>query len=106
MKVEVYDRITYDLITSAVCEEYKIYKAGDDWCIGIDYFDEGIEQNCSDAMILTKADHDAPEDDLIIIEYNDEDVCITAAMAKAGVNKKFGEAIINYLKGVSHESNS
>lgn len=25
MKVEVYDRITYDLITSAVCEEYKIY---------------------------------------------------------------------------------
>ena len=107
MKVQVYDRITYDLITSAVCEEYKIYKAGDDWCIGIDYFDEGIEQDCSDAMILTKADHDAPEDDLIIIEYNDEDVCITAAaMAKSGENKKFGEAIINYLKGVSHDSNS
>ena len=99
MKVQVYDRITYDLITSAVCDAYNIYKAGDDWCIGIDYFDEGIEQDCSDAMILIKADHDVPEDDLIIIEYNDENVTISAAaMAKASDNKKFGEAILNYLK--------
>ena len=101
MKVEVYDRITHDLIVSAPCEDYKIYKAGDDWCIGIEYFDEGIEQDCSDAMILTKADHESPEDDLIIIEYNDEDVCITtAAMHKARNDKKFIEAIMNYLKEV------
>lgn len=99
MKVEVYDRITYDLIVSLPCEHYKIYKAGDDWCIAYDYFDERIEQDCSDAMILTKADQDSAADDLIIIEYNDEAVCISAAaIAKARNNKKFAEAIMNYIK--------
>ena len=52
------------LVTASNVIDWKIYKVDDNWCLGITYFDEDIEQDIRDAMTLCPASSDKWKDDL------------------------------------------
>ena len=52
------------LLTASNVIEWVIYKVDSRWGAGITYFDEGIEQEIRDTMILCEASSDKWKDDL------------------------------------------
>lgn len=68
MTVEIYSAKDFKKI--CICsniEDYQIYKNQNKWCVSINYFDEGAEQDCSDAMTLCPATSEEATEDLIVL---------------------------------------
>lgn len=85
MTVEIYSAKDFKKI--CICtniEDYQIYKAlSNNWCVSIDYFDEGIEQDCNDVMTLCPATSDEATEDLIVLikKYKTTEIFSSEAMS-------------------------
>lgn len=69
MTLEVYSAKTFDRICHCPdVEEFNIYKVGDKWVLGIEYFDEAIEQDVTDTMILCEAPTEEAFDEIFVLK--------------------------------------
>lgn len=67
VKLKVKNRHTDEVIVKeAHVISWKIYDVNDFWVLHITYFDEGIEQECSDTMRLCEASSKKWKDDLSV----------------------------------------
>lgn len=74
MKIEVFKALTSEKIVR--CENVEDFAIRDDhygnWVLDITYFDDDIEPDISDCMILCEASDENPWTDLILITEKDE----------------------------------
>ena len=81
MKIEVFKALTSEKIVR--CENVEDFAIRDDhygnWVLDITYFDDDIEQDISDCMILCEASDENPFTDLILITEDEERLEIRAS---------------------------
>lgn len=81
MTLTFYTALTFEKIVKA--ENVEDFAVRDDhygnWVLDITYFDDGIEQDISDSMILCDASDENPWTDLIMITENEEHMEIKAS---------------------------
>lgn len=81
MKIEVLKALTSEKIVR--CENVEDFAIRDDhygnWVLDITYFDDDIEQDISDSMILCEASDENPWTDLILITEDEERLEIRAS---------------------------
>lgn len=81
MTVTFYKALTFEKIVKA--ENVEDFAVRDDhygnWVLDITYFDDDIEQDISDSMILCDASDENPWTDLIMITENEEHMEIKAS---------------------------
>lgn len=69
MKITIFSTHTLEKIVKTFdVEEYKVFLSEGNWILGIDYFDEGIEQDNTDVMALCQASSEDAYDDIFIIK--------------------------------------
>lgn len=97
MTLTFYKALTFELIVKAVNVED--FALRDDhygnWVLDITYFDDDIEQDISDSMILCDASDENPWTDLITIKEDEESMEIRAS---EDIMKKISEAAASYIR--------
>lgn len=97
MKIEVFKALTSEKIVR--CENVEDFAIRDDhygnWVLDITYFDDDIEQDISDSMILCEASDENPWTDLILITEKDESLEIRASEDNT---KRLSAAVAHRLK--------
>lgn len=114
MKIEVFKALTSEKIVR--CENVEDFTIRDDhygnWVLDITYFDDDIEQDISDSMILCKASDENPWTDLILFTEDDERLEIRASednikklsavvltsLCKTKLNSLYGKTVIEMSK--------
>lgn len=108
MKIEVFKALTSEKIVR--CENVEDFAIRDDhygnWVLDITYFDDDIEQDISDCMILCEASDGNPWTDLILITEKDELLEIRASEeviknCKTKLNSLYGKTVNDMIKEVS-----
>lgn len=81
MTLTFYTALTFDKIVKAEnVEDFAVRNDHDgNWVLDITYFDDDIEQDISDSMILCDASDENPWTDLIMIAENEEHMEIRAS---------------------------
>lgn len=75
MTITIFSCKTFKLIVKAHdVEEYNVFLSDNNWVLGIEYFNEAIEQTSTDAMILCPATSENAYDDIFIVKTHDNDV--------------------------------
>lgn len=101
MILKVYDKSEG---CSLICEvndvnDFAIRKYDKSWVLDVDYFDEGIEQDMSDSMILCKASGDDAWKDLLITRLDEGHFDV---MTSSDMLKKISEDLAESFKA-EHE---
>lgn len=114
MKIEVFKALTSEKI--ARCENVEDFAIRDDhygnWVLDITWFDDDIEQDISDSMILREASDENPWTDLIMITEKEESLEIRASediikklsavvltsLCKTKLNSLYGKTVIDMSK--------
>lgn len=74
MTITIFSCKTFKLIVKAHdVEEYNVFLADNNWVLGIEYFNEAIEQTSTDAMILCPATSEDAYDDIFIVKNHHND---------------------------------
>lgn len=96
MILEVYNAKTFDRICCCPdVEEFNIYKVDNNWILGIEYFDEAIEQDVTDTMILCKAPTDEAFDEIFVLKTSgDITEFIGSERTKKRLNQIYGNAVL------------
>lgn len=69
MTITIFSTHTFEKIVKTFdVEEYKVFLSEGNWILGIDYFDEGIEQDVEDTMSLCRASSEDAYDDIFIVK--------------------------------------
>lgn len=69
MTITIFNTHTFEKIVKTFdVEEYKVFLSEGNWILGIDYFDEEIEQDNEDTMTLCRASSEDAYDDIFIIK--------------------------------------
>lgn len=105
MKIEVFKALTSEKIVR--CENVEDFAIRDDhcgnWVLDITYFDDDIEQDIRDCMILCEASDENPWTDLILITEKDELLEIRASEeaiknCKTKLNSLYGKTVTDMIK--------
>lgn len=97
MTLTFYTALTFDKIVKA--ENVENFAVRDDhygnWVLDITYFDDDIEQDISDSMILCDASDENPWTDLIMIKEDDKHMEIRAS---EDIMKDLSEAAESHMR--------
>ena len=69
MTLEVYNAKTFDRICYCPdVNEFSIYKVRNNWVLGIEFFNNALEQDSADAMILCEAPTEEAFDEIFVLK--------------------------------------
>ena len=106
MKIEVFQALTSEKIVSYENVEDLAIRDDHDgsWVLDITYFDDDIEQDISDSMILCEVSDENPWTDLILITEKEECLEIRASedsikkLCKTNLNSLYGKTVTEMSK--------
>lgn len=74
MTITIFSRKTFKRIVKVHdVEEYNVFLYDNNWVMGYDYFDDGIEQDKQDTMTLCPATSEDAYDDIFIVKNHHND---------------------------------
>lgn len=97
MTLTFYKALTFELIVKAenIWDFTVIYDHFGHWVLNITYFDDDIEQDITDSMLLCEASDKNPWTDLIMIKEDEDSLEIRAS---EDIIKKISEAAASYIR--------
>lgn len=103
MTITFYKALTSEKIVK--CENVEDFAVRDDhygnWVLDITYFDDDIEQDINDSMILCEASDENPWTDLIMIAEKEELIEIRASEEAI---EKFSTAAVSAIKDIQYKN--
>lgn len=96
MTLEVYSAKTFKLICKCPdVNEFSIYKSRNNWVLGIEFFDDALEQDSADAMILCEAPTEEAFDEIFVVKTSGENSeFFGSERTKERLNQIYGNTVL------------